>query len=103
MCFSQGSRDETEKAAQVKTSPTILFVVGRFLRLRRNTHWQWYASFDSLLSRAGYWHHGKGWIVCGTTTSRLHYWAKGSSTRAETGCAYTQLIGSSVADCQALT
>ena len=28
------------------------YFVGRVLRLRRATHWQKYASFDSLLSRA---------------------------------------------------
>ena len=39
--------------------PTAAFVDGnRFLRLRRNTHWHYYASFDSLLSRAGL---GESW------------------------------------------
>ncbi len=33
--------------------------------------------FDSLLSRAGLWHLGKGWIVRGTTTIRLPDWANG--------------------------
>ncbi len=51
------------------------FVVDRVLRLRRNTHWQDCASFDSLLSRAGSEHLGKGWIVRGTTTRRQPYWA----------------------------
>ncbi len=49
--------------------------VDRFLRLRRNTHWQWTTSFDSLLSRLG--HHGKGWSVRGTTTRRLLVWDDG--------------------------
>ncbi len=49
----------------------------RILRLRRNTHWHKDASFDSLLSRAGLWHLGKGWIVRGTTTRRLPYGANG--------------------------
>ena len=35
-------------------------VVGRVLRMRRNTHWQQNASFDRLLSRAGLRHLGKG-------------------------------------------
>ena len=34
-------------------------------------------SFDSLLSRAGLRHLGKGWIFLDTTTRRLPYWAKG--------------------------
>ena len=34
---------------------------------------------------------------------RLPYWATGSSTQAGTGCTDFQLIGSSVANCQALT
>ena len=34
----------------------IVFVVGRVLRLRRNTHRHQYASFDSLLSRSGLGH-----------------------------------------------
>ena len=42
--------------------------VGRVLRLRRNTRWQQYASFYSILSRAGLRHIGKGWIVRRTTT-----------------------------------
>ena len=81
------------------------FFVGRVLRLRRNTHWQEHVSFDSLLSRDGLGHLvlGKGWVVRGTTTRRLPYWANGSSTRAGTGCTDLQLIGSNVADCQALT
>ena len=33
--------------------------------------------FDSLLSRAGLWYLGKGWIVRGTTTRRLYNWANG--------------------------
>ena len=51
------------------------FFVFRFLRLRRNTHWHQDATFDSLLSRAAFEHLGKGWIVHGTTTRRLPYWA----------------------------
>ncbi len=34
--------------------------VGRVLRLRRNTHFQDIVSFDSLFSRAGLGHLGKG-------------------------------------------
>ncbi len=49
--------------------------VCRVLRLRRNTHRHNYASFDSLLSGAGLGHLGKAWIVRGTTTRRLPYWA----------------------------
>ena len=30
---------------------------------------------DCLLSGGGLGHLGKGWIVCGTTTRRLPYWA----------------------------
>ena len=47
---------------------------------------------DSLLSRAGLEHPGKGWIVRDTTT-----WLTGSSTPAGTGCTDLQLISSSVA------
>ncbi len=48
------------------------------LRLRRNTHWQKYASFNNLLSRAGLWHLGKRWIVLVTTTRKLPYiWGNG--------------------------
>ncbi len=52
-----------------------------------------YASFDSLLSRAGLWHLGKELIVRVTThTKRLPYW--------DNGLFYPlQLIGSSVTDC----
>ncbi len=53
----------------------IYVCVDRVLRLQRNKHWQYFASFDSLLSRAGLGHLGKKWIVCGTTTRRLPYWA----------------------------
>ena len=52
--------------------------VGRVLRLRRNAHWPDIACIDSLLSLAGLWHLGNGWIVRGTTTRRLPYWATGS-------------------------
>ena len=64
-----------------------LTVVGRVLRLRQNTYWQYYASFDSLLSRAGLGYLGKGCIVRDTTSGLT-----GSSTRAGTGCADLQLI-----------
>ncbi len=61
-----------------------------------------YASFDSLLSRDGLGHLGKGWIVRGTTTRILPYRAHGlfypSWNRLYRITAY-----SSVADCQALT
>ncbi len=45
---------------------------------------------------------GKGWIVRGTTTIAL-LGQRGSSTQAGTGRTDLQVIGSSVADCQALT
>ncbi len=48
-------------------------VVNRVLRLWRNTHWHYYASFDSLLSRAGVGHLGKGWIVRDTSTRRMRF------------------------------
>ena len=51
--------------------PTQTFIIGRVLLLR-NTHWQNIAHFDSPLS-----HLGKGWIVRGTTTKTLLYWANG--------------------------
>ena len=54
-----------------------VIVVVYFLRLRRNTHWHEYASYDSLLSRAGLGQLGKGWIVRGPTTRRLPYQANG--------------------------
>ena len=47
--------------------------VGRVLRLRRNTLLQGYASFDSLLSRAGLGNRGKGWSVRDTASIGLHY------------------------------
>ena len=76
----------------------------RVLRLRRNTHWHKHASFDSLLSRVGLGHFGRGWNVRGTTTRRWPYCANGlSSTRAGTGCTDSQLISSSVDDCQVIT
>ncbi len=43
-------------------------IIGRVPRLRWNTHWQDFATFDSLLSRVGLGHLGKGWIVRDTTT-----------------------------------
>ncbi len=55
-----------------------ILYIGRVLRLRRSTHWHVYvSSFDSLLSRAGLGHLGKGWIVRDTTTRRLPFWANG--------------------------
>ncbi len=62
--------------------------------------WQDNVSFDSLFSHADLGHLGKGWIVRGTTNSLT--WLTGSSTQAGTGGTNVQLIGSSVADCQAL-
>ena len=62
----------------------ILFV--SVLRLRRNTHWQQNDSFDSLLSRAGLGHLGKGWLVRGTPTTYVEdclTGLTGSSTRVE--------------------
>ncbi len=50
------------------TFQDVIFIIGRVLRLRRNTHWHEYSSFDSLLSRAGFGNVGKGCILCGTTT-----------------------------------
>ena len=77
--------------------------VFRLLRLQRIAHWHQNASFDSLLSRAGFEHRGKGWIFRGTNTRRWPYWATVSSTQAGTGCTSLHLIGSIVADCQTLT
>ena len=68
-----------------------LFVV-RVLRLRWNKHGHYYASFDSLLSRAGFGHLGKWNWLTGLTDS---------STRAGTGCTDLQRIDSSVVDFQA--
>ena len=73
-------------------------IIGRVLRLRRITHRQNYSSFDSLLS--GLEHLGKGWIVRVATTRRLPYW---SNRLFYPSWNRLQLIGSSVADCQALT
>ena len=78
-------------------------VVGRFLRLWRITHWQWYASSVSLLHIAS-WERVDCCIVRDTTIRRLPYWAKGlfyPSWNRSYG--YTAYRGSSVADCQALT
>ena len=41
----------------------MCIVVNRVLRLWRNMHWEQYASFDSLISRAGLRHLGKRWVV----------------------------------------
>ena len=74
-------------------------LVVRALRLRRNTHWQDYASFDSLLARAGLGHLVKGWIVCGTPAIEdCLTGLTGSSTRAGADCTDLQLqhIGNSV-------
>ncbi len=65
------------KVRLILQNKIINIIIGRVLRLRRNTHWQQNASFDSLFSRAGLGHVGKGCIVRGTTTRRLHYWANG--------------------------
>ena len=70
-------------------------VVGRVLRLWRNPHWQQNASFDSLLSRAGLGHLGKGWIVRDTTTIRLPYWVNGLFYTSWNRCTDLQLISSS--------
>ena len=77
--------------------------VGRVLRLRRNTHCQEHASVNSLLSRPGLTHLGKGWIVRGTTTKKCLTGLTSSSTQAGTGRTDLQLIGSIVAYCQTLT
>ena len=78
-------------------------VVSRVLRLWRNVQGQEHAGFDSLLSRAGLEHLGKGWIVRVTTTRKLPYWSTSSSTRAGTGRCDFKLIVIFVADCQAMT
>ena len=75
----------------------FLYYCSRVLRLRRNRHWHKEANFDSLLCHAGLGQLGKRWIVRDGLTGLT-----GSSTRARTGCTDLQLIGSSVADCQAL-
>ena len=71
-------------------------VVVRVLCPRRIAHWM------PVLTAYILW-LGKGWIVHAAITRRLPYWATGTSTRAGTSCADLQLMGSSVADCQALT
>ena len=53
------------------TLMACIFVIGCVLRLRRNTHWQEYASFDRMLSCTGLRHLGKGCIVRDTTSRRL--------------------------------
>ena len=58
--------------AMLDKSDEVSFI-GRFLRLRRNTHWHNHASFDSLLSSADLGNLGKGWIVRGTTTRTVPY------------------------------
>ncbi len=59
-------------------------------------------TFNSLLSRAGVGHLGKGWTCRGTTTLEdCLTGLTGPSTRAGTGCTDIQISG--VADCQALT
>ena len=77
------------------------FVVCRVLCLRRNTHWYFHASFVGLhfpvLPLRVSWE--KGWTVRGTTT-RLPYWA---DRLFYPSWNRSQLVGSSVADCQALT
>ena len=82
---------------------STLLVVGRVLRLRRIAYWQGLPVSTAYFSRAGLGYLGKGWIVRDTTTRRLDTGQTGSSTQAGTCCADLQLIGSSVADCQALT
>ena len=64
-----------------------------------------YASFNSLLSRTGLGHHGKGWIVRGTTTRRLPYWSQRAllAKLEQVLLIYSLYVGSSVADCQVLT
>ncbi len=81
------------------TSCLAYVIVGRVLRLRRNTHCHKDASFDSLLSRAGLGHLGKGWIVRSICVAPpledCLTGLTGSSTQGGTA--------SSVAGCQALT
>ena len=72
MCgLIQACRKKLASLGIAKVTESSSFVVDRVLRLRRNTHWHFHASLDSLLSRAGLWHLGKGWIV----TFLLPYWA----------------------------
>ena len=77
-------------------------VVGRILRLRRNTEWQEYANFNSLLSGAGLGNLGKGGFVTPSIEDCLTR-LMGSSNQARTGCTDLQFMGSRLADCQALT
>ncbi len=64
-----------------------------------------YASFDSLLSRAGLEYLAKGGLFVLPPLEECLTGITGSSTRAGAGTDNTdlQLIGSSVFDCQALT
>ena len=60
-------------------------------------------SFNSLLSRVGLGHLGKGWIYRGTTPRRLPYWANGFFYPSWNRLCRCTAYHSSVADCQALT
>ncbi len=80
-----------------------MWCIVRVLHLRRIAYWHAYASSYSLLSRVALGHLGKGWIVRGTTTRILPYWATRLFYPSWNGCTNLQLIGSSVTDCQALT
>ena len=91
------------KASSVcrRCSANVINII-RVLRLRRNTHWQKYASFDTQLSpvlATGIM--GKDGLF--EALQLEDTWLTGSSTRAGTDCTNLQLPGSSVPNCQALT
>ncbi len=71
----------------------IIIFVGRVLRLRRNTHWQDIASFDSLLSLGIL---GKGGLFVVPPLEDCLTGLTRSSTQAGTGGTELQLIGTSV-------
>ena len=79
-----GTSDPQRVETILGTYGKEMSLVVSVLRLRRNVHWQEDASLDSLLSRAGLWQLGKGWIVRDTTTRTTRL--AGSSTRTGTGC-----------------
>ncbi len=79
-------------------------IVGRVLRLRRITHWQLCASFESLLSPAGLRHLGKGGLLVASPLEDCLNGLSGSSTRAGTGCCrFTDYRYNGMADGQAMT
>ena len=92
-----GVQSRLWKSLRAKRPHGTYFFVGRFLRLRRNANWQ----LDSLLSRAGLGHPGKGELLWHAPPEDCFTGLMGSSTQDGTGCTDLQLIGRSVADCQA--